>query len=133
MCALRSGAILYPLGVGVSIELFIEERGVAKVLVLCSANFPEFPELSFLPESDRVRLAIDDFAGNRLNATAESALKWQGELKKLGHVNISAVITPFAVSSNNRVEHAHCVRSTHNGETPLLAAHAALDDESISS
>ena len=66
----------YPLGVGVSIELFIEERGVAKVLVLCSANFPEFPELSSLPESDRIRLAIDDFAGNRLNTTAASALKW---------------------------------------------------------
>jgi hypothetical protein len=25
---------------------------------------------------------------------------------------------------DNRVEHAHSVRSTHNGEAPLFAAHA---------
>jgi hypothetical protein len=29
-----------------------------------------------------------------------------------------------ALRSNNRVEHAHSVRSTHSGEAPLFAAHA---------
>jgi hypothetical protein len=36
------------------------------------------------------------------------------------HYNLQSPKTP----SNNRVEHAHGVRSTHNGEAPLFAAHA---------
>lgn len=33
-------------------------------------------------------------------------------------------MTEAVATANNRVEHAHVVRSTHNGGAPLFAAHA---------
>jgi hypothetical protein len=89
----------WPHGLGVQIDISLQDQRVALVLVLCSRDLPEFDALNALSQQELCDVALSRFAARELSVTLETALLWQKQIGSLGYDYVSPLYTGFSAGN----------------------------------